>query len=186
MWRKGLRSLRKTPPSKSRWRQNFEMTTNAYRMGVDFRVLPKTTISYDQFLEYNKYDTIDSLANTPFLVQSSQFPGTLPVNLGINWYYPPTGTAAGTTGVGGTGAFSASAVPCATPFPATGYVNNATGATQSPQAVSHRQLELQDGPVVYAGFPLAEFHAHGAAELSVHIYPKAGDVRFGQLQQQPQ
>src|SRR5208282_1862867 len=50
--------------------QNFEETTNAYRMGVDFNVLPKTTISYDQFLEWNKYDTSDSLANTPFLVQS--------------------------------------------------------------------------------------------------------------------
>ena len=37
--------------------ENFEETTNAYRMGVDFKVLPKTTISYDQFLEWNKYDT---------------------------------------------------------------------------------------------------------------------------------
>ncbi|MGA8872386.1 MAG: hypothetical protein WB460_14660, partial [Candidatus Acidiferrales bacterium] len=108
--------------------ENFEETTNAYRMGVDFKVLPRTTVSYDQFLEWNKYDTVDSLANTPFLVQSSQFPGTLPVNLGVNWYYAPTGTAAGTTGVGGTGAYSALAVPCATPFAATGYVNNATGS----------------------------------------------------------
>ena len=108
--------------------QNFEETTDAYRVGVDFKVLPKTTISYDQFLEWNKYDTSDSLANTPFLVQSGQFPGTLPVNMGLNWYYTPTGTAAGTTGIGGTGAFSASAVPCATPFAATGFVNNATGS----------------------------------------------------------
>ena len=108
--------------------QNFEETTDAYRMGVDFKVLPKTTVSYDQFLEWNKYDTNDSLANTPFLVQNSQFPGPLPVNMGVNWYYAPTGTAAGTTGVGGTGALSLSAIPCATPFQATGFVNNATGS----------------------------------------------------------
>jgi hypothetical protein len=108
--------------------QNFEETTDAYRVGVDFKVLPKTTISYDQILEWNKYDTSDSLANTPFLVSTSQFPGTVPVNLGVNWFYAPTGTAAGTTGVGGTGAASLAAVPCATPFLSTGFVNNATGS----------------------------------------------------------
>ncbi len=108
--------------------QNFEETTDAYHVGVDFRILPKTTISYDQFLEWNKYDTSDSLANTPFLVQSSQFPGTVPVNMGINWFYPPNGTAAGTTGVGGSGALSLANVPCATPFQSTGFVNNATGS----------------------------------------------------------
>jgi hypothetical protein len=69
--------------------QNFRVTTNAYHLGVDFRILPKTTISYEQFLEYNKQDTSDSLANTPFLVQSSQFPGTLATNLGTNWFYQP-------------------------------------------------------------------------------------------------
>jgi hypothetical protein len=69
--------------------QNFRMTSNTYHMGVDFRVLPKTTISYDQFLDYDKQDTNYSLANTPFLVQSSQFPGALPVDLGTNWYYQP-------------------------------------------------------------------------------------------------
>ena len=110
--------------------QYFEETTNAYRMGVDFRILPKTTISYDQFLEWNKYDTRDSLANTPFLVQTSQFPGTLPVNMGVNWYYAPTGTAAGTTltSTGAPGAASLAAVPCAAPFLSTGFVNNATGS----------------------------------------------------------
>ena len=83
------------------------MTTNAYRFGVDFRVLPKTTISYDQFLEYDKQDTSDTLANTPFLVQTPQFPGTLPVNMGLDWYYPPTATTA----------------PCAAPFLATGFAS---------------------------------------------------------------
>ena len=72
--------------------QNFRMTTNAYHMGVDFRILPRTTISYDQFLDYSKQDTSDTLGNTPFLVSTSQFPGTVPVNLGLDWYYPPTAT----------------------------------------------------------------------------------------------
>ena len=87
--------------------ENFRMTTNSYHVGVDFRILPKTTISFDEFLEYNKQDTTDSLANTPFVVQtvSGLAPGTLPVNLGLDWYYPP----------------SATTVPCAAPFLATGY-----------------------------------------------------------------
>ena len=96
--------------------QQFRMTTNAYRMGVDFRVLPKTTISYDQFLEYDKQDTSDTLANTPSLVSTTQFPGTLPVDMGLNWYYSPAGTNA-PCGVG------------VAPFQATGYANNPTVTT---------------------------------------------------------
>ncbi|MGC2421712.1 MAG: hypothetical protein WA405_08700 [Candidatus Acidiferrales bacterium] len=115
----------------------FEETTDAYRAGVDFRVLPKTTISYDQFLEWNKYDTRDSLANTPFLVQTTASPGTLPVNMGINWYYAPTGTAAHTTGIGGTGGLSLSAVPCATPFLSTGFVNNSNLSTSCKMVQSY-------------------------------------------------
>ena len=90
--------------------QNFRMTTNSYHAGVDFRFLPKTTISYDQFLEWNKNDTSDMLANTPFDVQTpagSPTPGYLPVSLGLDWYYPPTGTTA----------------PCAAPFTAAGYAS---------------------------------------------------------------
>ena len=34
----------------SAFNQANSYTTNAYRMGVDFRILPRTTISYDQFL----------------------------------------------------------------------------------------------------------------------------------------
>jgi len=76
--------------------QNFRMTTNAYHVGVDFRFLPRTTISYDQFLDYNKQDTSDSLANTPYLVQTTTFPGTVPVDLGFIWLYPPVSGTSGT------------------------------------------------------------------------------------------
>ena len=81
--------------------QNVSITTNSYRMGVDFRVLPKTTISYDQFLEYNKNDTSDMLASTPYLAQmpgiSAAVPATMPVSIGQAFYYPPvnSGTPCG-------------------------------------------------------------------------------------------
>ncbi len=71
--------------------QNFRMTTNAYHMGVDFRFLPKTTISYDQFLECNKQDTSDTLANTPFDVSNTSRiggPGYVPVRSGTRLVLP--------------------------------------------------------------------------------------------------
>ena len=88
--------------------QNFRMTTNAYHLGIDVRVLPRTTISFDEFLDYNKQDTSDSLANTPFLVQTAGFPGSVATNLGTNWYYPPV------TGTSGT---PCGATLAASPFP---------------------------------------------------------------------
>lgn len=72
---------------------NYRTTENAYRAGVDFRVLPKTTLSYDQFLAYDKQDNITTDQNRTFYL-----PGFVPVDLGIVW------NTAGTT-------------PCATPLP---------------------------------------------------------------------
>src|ERR1035438_6755657 len=37
--------------------QNWNTTMNSYRMGVDFRIAPRTVLSYDQFLDYYKGDT---------------------------------------------------------------------------------------------------------------------------------
>ena len=37
--------------------QDWNTTMNSYRMGVDFRVAPRTVVSYDQFLDYYKGDT---------------------------------------------------------------------------------------------------------------------------------
>jgi hypothetical protein len=42
----------------SDFNQSYSYTTDAYRAGVDFKVLPKTTISYDQFLSYFKQDNV--------------------------------------------------------------------------------------------------------------------------------
>src|SRR5580698_3352908 len=37
--------------------QAWNTTVNSYRLGVDFRIAPRTVLSYDQFLDYYKGDT---------------------------------------------------------------------------------------------------------------------------------
>ena len=57
----GMRDLGSLPPTAARFPQfneTYSYTTNSYRAGVDFRILPKTTISYDQFLSYFKQDNV--------------------------------------------------------------------------------------------------------------------------------
>jgi hypothetical protein len=58
--------------------QNWKTTLNAYRVGADFQVLRKTTIRYDQFLQYFKQDT--SYADKNFNYQLSN---GVPVDLGV-------------------------------------------------------------------------------------------------------
>jgi hypothetical protein len=61
--------------------QPWNVTQNAYRVGVDFKMLPRTTISYDQFLSYDKNDTDNSLASfSTFLL-----PNGTPVEFGLPW-----------------------------------------------------------------------------------------------------
>jgi len=62
--------------------QEFDATTNDYQMGIDFRMLPRTNISYDQFWDYYKGDTSQSLDNSLLLYQ---LPSGQLVNLGISW-----------------------------------------------------------------------------------------------------
>ena len=87
--------------------QAFSYTTNAYRAGVDFRILPRTTISYDQFLTYYKQDNVITDLPQNFGYQLSNptnpagaAPNGAPVDLGIIW---STKTAA-------------EVLPCATPI----------------------------------------------------------------------
>ncbi|MGH9498601.1 MAG: hypothetical protein ACRD3L_05615 [Terriglobales bacterium] len=59
--------------------QPWNTTMNSYRLGADWKVLPRTVISYDQFLDYYKGDTDTQLASqTPALL-----PGGIPVELGL-------------------------------------------------------------------------------------------------------
>ncbi|HVZ18894.1 MAG TPA: hypothetical protein VG897_17390 [Terriglobales bacterium] len=73
--------------------QGWNVTDNLYRFGADFKILPKTVISYDQFLDYGKNDTDYSLAT----FATDLLPNGTSVELGLPW-----NTTAGS--------------PCATPF----------------------------------------------------------------------
>ena len=107
--------------------QAWNLTSNDYHIGFDFKVLPKTIISYDQYLEYDKNDTdITQAAYNVFLL-----PNGVPVSLGV-----PFNTAA--------------AQPCARPLLASGaanpscngffsYINNQQLRTTTPT----EQLTLQ-------------------------------------------
>ncbi len=93
-------------------------TTNAYRAGIDVRVLPRTTISFDEFLTYFKQDNTvtDNPAVNPgnfgFVLGTVPGQGTpagTPVDLGNIWSTQTT----------------AEALPCATPI-VKGTTNTAT------------------------------------------------------------
>ena len=79
--------------------QPWNTTLNAYRMGVDFKILPRTVLSYDQFLNYYKGDTSAQLNSTPYALA-----GGKPVDLGLPFS-------------------SVSSQPCATPLLAGGVAN---------------------------------------------------------------
>jgi hypothetical protein len=101
----------------SAFNQANSYTTNAYRVGVDVRVLPRTTISFDEFLTYYRQDNVisDNPAVNPgnfgFVLGTVPGQGTpagTPVDLGNIW---STQTPAET-------------FPCATPI-VTGTTNTA-------------------------------------------------------------
>ena len=78
----------------SAFNQANSYTTNTYRAGVDFRILPRTTISYDQFLTYFKQDNVItdnpvvSPQNFGFVLANPTPVGTpngTPVDLGNIW-----------------------------------------------------------------------------------------------------
>jgi hypothetical protein len=60
--------------------QDWKTTINAYQMGVDFKVLPRTNFSYDQFLTYYKGDTSWTDNNLVYQLSNGQ-----PVDVGISW-----------------------------------------------------------------------------------------------------
>jgi hypothetical protein len=81
--------------------ESYSYTMNAYRAGVDYQVAPRTTISFDQLLNYFKQDNVVAV-NPTATPQQYQFQAAngVPVDLGIVW---STQTPA-------------EALPCATPI----------------------------------------------------------------------
>jgi len=66
----------------SDFNENYSYTTNSYHFGADFKLLPKTTISYDQFLAYFKQDNVvtDNPVSSGYVL-----PNGTPVDPGIVW-----------------------------------------------------------------------------------------------------
>jgi opacity protein-like surface antigen len=62
--------------------QAWNTTTNSYRFGVDLKLLPRTVVSYDQFLDYYKGDTLWNLA--AFAPANLPGGGTVELGLPIN------------------------------------------------------------------------------------------------------
>jgi hypothetical protein len=88
--------------------QGWNTTMNSYRLGVDLRLLPRTVLSYDQFLDYYKGDTGTQLASfAPALLSTG-----VPVELGL-----PIDTN--------------NNVPCAVKAPATSLINSSGVLTNS-------------------------------------------------------
>lgn len=67
--------------------QGWKTTLNAYSFGIDFKLLPKTNISYDQFLYYFKGDTTwdNGIGTTPLGLPRlfAQLSNGQPVDLGF-------------------------------------------------------------------------------------------------------
>jgi hypothetical protein len=81
---------------------NVRETTNAYRMGVDYRGISKTTLSFDEMLTYSKVDNIETDSNLIYQLSNGTpvdlgliFTGTSPcaVPIAIVATTPPTVTA---------------------------------------------------------------------------------------------
>jgi len=79
--------------------ENVKTTVNAYRLGMDIKVLPRTNISYDQIWNYYKGDTGIGDFTQPFAVSPTQN-----VDLGVSFN-------------------AANSQPCAATFLASGFVN---------------------------------------------------------------
>ena len=69
--------------------QQLSSGISQYRLGVDFRLLPRTNISYDQIWSYYKTDPGTTDQNQQFSVGTG-FP---PVDLGVSWNGPPCNPA---------------------------------------------------------------------------------------------
>ncbi|MDQ1410494.1 MAG: hypothetical protein QOJ41_2229 [Acidobacteriaceae bacterium] len=60
--------------------QDWKTITNTYRLGVDFRLLPRTNISYDLIWNYYKGDTGATDANQTFALSNGQL-----IDLGVSF-----------------------------------------------------------------------------------------------------
>jgi len=66
----------------SQFNETYSYRTDSYHVGADFRLLPKTTVSYDQFFMYFREDNVvtDNPASSGYVL-----PNGTPVDPGIIW-----------------------------------------------------------------------------------------------------
>jgi hypothetical protein len=107
--------------------QPWNTTMNSYRIGGDWRIAPRTVLSYDQFLDYYRGDTDTQLASfAPALL-----PGGGPVELGLSIdtvnKVPCAGTPAGAPLISPTGTLTN--VTCSAYF---SYLRNQRIRTSTP------------------------------------------------------
>ena len=76
--------------------QDWNTTMNSYRMGVDWKILPRTVLSYDQFFNYYKGDTGYKLAAFAPALLSTGTPVELGLSIDTANKEPCAGTPAGT------------------------------------------------------------------------------------------
>ena len=107
--------------------QGAKTTADTYRVGVDFRILPRTNFSYDQYYSYTKGDT--SYLDQNFFYRLSN--GT-PVDLGVPFNTP-------------------SSQPCATP------VVSFTTTPQTANPTCNAYLAYQRGGPVRTSIPTEQF-----------------------------
>jgi hypothetical protein len=134
--------------------QDWKTTLNSYQLGVDFRVLPRTSISFDQFFHAYKGDTSWENRNQNFLLSD----GVTPVDIGL-----PINTAANQ--------------PCAAPFVATpaGTVNPTCNGYLTYTAVSPirtdyptSRLSLQSS--YFKNFDFSARAAYSSADSDMPIF----------------
>ena len=94
---------------------NYSTIVNTYRLGVDFRLLPRTNFSYDQIWMYYKGDSTRTDNNQQFALSNGQL-----VDLGVSFNQTPASPPLQ----------SAANQPCANPFggPPAGKVNQTCSA----------------------------------------------------------
>ena len=71
--------------------QNWKTTVNSYRVGADFKILPRTNFSYDQFFSFYKGDT-GTLDNSQNFALSNGVPVDIGVSLNAGANQPCSGT----------------------------------------------------------------------------------------------
>jgi opacity protein-like surface antigen len=149
--------------------QDYSVHNRNYRLGVDFRFLPRTTISYDQIWSYYKND----LGSTDQNLQFSPGTGFPAVDLGLPW--------------------NTSSQPCSTTFSPGGIVNPLCNAFSN--YLLHWRTRM-DSPTEKVTVQSSYFHnlefagtfTYSGGDLTVHDYqqnwvgltPKANQSNFAE------